>query len=237
MNGLEQMMILPITERARTMILDAEAPLEFWGEAVNTAVYLYQRIPNEGLTSRDNHDGHKSPYDTPYEMPHSHALAKTCMISSCVHDSTTLWRIWDPEHNTVKAQSNVIFDKQRNTYISCPQSPKRKQGVHDDKPKETTEIDIFGRLQDETHIEQIDIATSGTDESISHGRTQGTNGMGESMSHGRTDEVARLPVAGNPTAAGANSDLPLSGNSTNGHGDRSPPASGERDGHTHTYGS
>jgi hypothetical protein len=49
------------------------------------------------------------------------AWSKACMMLGYVHDSTTLWRIWDPEHNTVKALSDVIFDEERNTYISCPQ--------------------------------------------------------------------------------------------------------------------
>jgi len=147
------------------MILDSQAPLEFWGEAVNTAVYLHQRMPNEGLTRRDDRDGFKAPYDTPYKMLHSHgnlefdtplndptckkinykaplhhprrfgcyatrlipekqrpdqklgAWSKACMMVGYVHDSTTLWRIWDPEHNTVKAHSDAIFDKERNPYI------------------------------------------------------------------------------------------------------------------------
>jgi len=93
------------------MILDSHVPLEFWGEAVNTAAYRHQRMPNEGLTG-------------------------AYMMISYLHDSTTLRRISDLEHNTVKAQSDVIFDK----------------GVHDDgsdEPEETTEIDIFGLPQEE----------------------------------------------------------------------------------------
>jgi len=43
-------MIQTITEKARSMMIDSQAPLVFWGEAVNTAVYLHQRTPNEGLT-------------------------------------------------------------------------------------------------------------------------------------------------------------------------------------------
>jgi hypothetical protein len=72
---------------------------------------------------------------------------------------------------------------------------------------------------------------------MAHGDTQATSGTGESMSHGRTDEVACWPVTGNPATAGAHYNLPLAGHSTNGHGDRSPPASGVENGHTHTYGS
>jgi hypothetical protein len=36
-----------------------------------------------------------------------------------VHDSTTIWRIWDPAFEVVRSQSNVIFDKERNTHTSC----------------------------------------------------------------------------------------------------------------------
>jgi hypothetical protein len=85
-------------------------------------------MPNEGLTRRDDRDGHKAPYNTPYEMLHSYARFRASMMVSYLHDSTTLRRISDLEHSTVKAQSDVIFDK----------------GVHDDgsdKPEMTTLID------------------------------------------------------------------------------------------------
>jgi hypothetical protein len=102
-NRVAERKIRSITERARALILDSQAPLEFWGEAINTAAYLHQHMPNEGLTRRDDHDGYKTPYDTPYEMLHSYARSKACMMVGYVHDSMILWRIWDPEHNTVKA--------------------------------------------------------------------------------------------------------------------------------------
>jgi hypothetical protein len=69
-------MIRSITETARAMILDSQAPLEFWGEAINTAVYLHQGMPNEGLTKRDDRDGYKAPYETPYEMLHSYTKSE-----------------------------------------------------------------------------------------------------------------------------------------------------------------
>ena len=59
-------MIQTITEKARAMMLDSQAPIGFWGEAVNTAVYLHQRTPNEGLRRE------KRQYLTPYEMLHAH---------------------------------------------------------------------------------------------------------------------------------------------------------------------
>jgi len=56
-NGVAERMIQTITEKARSMMIDSQAPLVFWGEAVNTAVYLHQRTPNEDLTKRDDRDG------------------------------------------------------------------------------------------------------------------------------------------------------------------------------------
>jgi len=119
------------------MILDFQTPLEFWGEAVNTAAYLHQRMPNErltrqdyrngcisssahaqpGLARRDDHDGHKAPYDTPYEMLHFYARSKACMIVGYVHDSTRLWRIWDPKRaQHIKGSIGCYIDMENNTY-------------------------------------------------------------------------------------------------------------------------
>jgi hypothetical protein len=64
-------MIQTITEKARSMMIDDQSPHVFWGEAVNTAVGLHQRTPNEGLTKRDDRDGYKAPCSTPYEMLHA----------------------------------------------------------------------------------------------------------------------------------------------------------------------
>jgi hypothetical protein len=62
-------MICTITEKRWAMMIDSPAPNQFWGEAVNTAVYLHQRSPNEGL-KRNDRDGYKAPYEMPYEMLH-----------------------------------------------------------------------------------------------------------------------------------------------------------------------
>jgi hypothetical protein len=48
-NGVAERMIQTITEKVRSMMIDSQAPLVFWGEVVNTAVYLHQRTPNKGL--------------------------------------------------------------------------------------------------------------------------------------------------------------------------------------------
>ena len=67
-NGVAERMIQTITNKARSMMIDSQAPVVSWGEAVNTAVYPHQRTPNEGLMKIDVRDGSQVLYPTPYEM-------------------------------------------------------------------------------------------------------------------------------------------------------------------------
>ena len=184
-NGVAERMICTITEKAWAMMIDSQAPVQFWGEAVNTTVYLHQRSPNQGLKKID-HDGYQAPYETPYETLHgfgkpmhdaegnnlsNHAplynlprfgcyasrlipevqpqgkfspRSKPCMIVGYTHNSTTLWRIWDPEFQNMTAQSEVIFDEERKSHLSC---------LH-----ECNEIvtDMVGLSDDEEYIEETD---------------------------------------------------------------------------------
>jgi len=183
-NGVAERMIRTITEKAWAMIIDFQAPIQFWGEAVNTTVYLHQRSPNKGL-KRNDLDGYKAPYETLYKMLHRfrkpthnadgnkisyqatlHNLrrfgclasrlipavprrqgkfgprSKPCMMVGYTQDSKTLWRIWNPEFQKVKAQSEVVFDEERNAHMSC------RHG--------SNEIDIFGLPEDEKYVDEID---------------------------------------------------------------------------------
>jgi len=60
------------------------------------------------------------------------------------HDSKMLWRIWDPKFQNVKAQSEVVFEEERNAHMSC---------LH-----ESNEIDthMFGLREDKEYIEETD---------------------------------------------------------------------------------
>jgi len=42
-NGVPEYMICTITEKAQAMMIDSQVPVQFWGKAVNTTVYLHQR--------------------------------------------------------------------------------------------------------------------------------------------------------------------------------------------------
>jgi hypothetical protein len=63
------------------------------------------------------------------------------MVSNA-HDSKTLWRIWDPEFQRVKAQSEVIFDEERNAHMWCQHG--------------SNEIDMFGLPEDGEYVEEAD---------------------------------------------------------------------------------
>jgi len=69
-NGVAERMIRTITENARAMMIHSQAHIQFWGEAVNTAVYLHQRSPNDGLKTNNDNDIYQAPYETQYEMLH-----------------------------------------------------------------------------------------------------------------------------------------------------------------------
>jgi len=64
-NGVVEHMIQTITKNARFGLTISLAPLAFWREAVNAAVYLYKPISNEGLTKGDDCDSYQVPYAAP----------------------------------------------------------------------------------------------------------------------------------------------------------------------------
>jgi len=68
-NRVAQRLTRTITENAWAMMIDSQAPVQFLGEAVNTAVYLHHRSPNEGL-KRNDPDAYQAPHNIPYEMLH-----------------------------------------------------------------------------------------------------------------------------------------------------------------------
>jgi hypothetical protein len=130
------------------------------------------------------------------------------MMVGYVHDSTTMWRIWDLQLKTVRTQSDVVFDEERNAYTSCLQSLKKSNRAVPAEAgdseiteiEDTDEIDIFGLPQEEIHLEIIDkhdLEDPGrADDGMMHGRTR-KSGAGGILHHGRTrsefEETTGLP--------------------------------------------
>jgi len=233
-NGVSERMIQTITEKARSMMIDSQAPLVFWGEAVNTAVYLHQRTSNQGLTKRNDRNGYQVPYSTPYEIlqafgkpshdndgneilskaPLHHLRqfgcyasrlipepqrdgkfsprSKPCMKVGYIHNSTTLWRIWDPAFRMVRSQSDAIFDQERNTLASC---------LHGD------ETDIFELPEEMEYVEEIE--TGGDGHLNDHPGTSRTGEGHRSGDHDCTDDDTDhiLPDADNRRSPPASTDV------------------------------
>jgi hypothetical protein len=114
------------------------------------------------------------------------------------HDSSTLWRMWDPNLQVVRAVSEVILDEERNAYVSFT----------------TDGIDIYGLAEIAQYIEELHtgdgllrmqdtrdgdgllraqntrIGMGG--DGLLHGRSKDISGTGKgyrSGDHGHTDDV------------------------------------------------
>ena len=57
LNGVAERLNRSITEKARTILIDAKLSTVFWGEAVLTATYLINLTPSRSLK------GHKTPFE------------------------------------------------------------------------------------------------------------------------------------------------------------------------------
>jgi len=191
-NGVAERMIGTLTEKARAMMLDSQAPKQFWVEAVRTASYLHARTPSRTLDGK-----------SPYEMLHRHrrlqrhltdvdavadrnakqcltdvnantdhteddkpklhhlrrfgclayrripkeqridtkmgARSKPCMMLGYVHNTTKIWRIWDPEQRKVVNCSDVEFDENQTAHISCIDNENDALGLPEQEPIYTEE--------------------------------------------------------------------------------------------------
>jgi len=119
-------MIRTIVTKARAMLFDSRLSDEFWAEAVNTAVYLHARSPSRsvgGLTAYEMLFGQKP------ELGHLRRFgciayklipeaqrkgkfaerAKKCGFLGYVHETTKIWRLWDPQSKCVVQASDVRF--------------------------------------------------------------------------------------------------------------------------------
>lgn len=131
-NGVSERMIRTLTTKARAMMLDARMEEVFWAEAVNTAAYLHARSPSASVGGR-----------TPYEMlngqgnlaPIHHlrrfgcaaykripkeqrtgkfsARSRECTMLGYVHETTKIWKLWDPIALKVSHVSDVIFNEDK----------------------------------------------------------------------------------------------------------------------------
>jgi len=120
-------MIQTHNAKARAMLLECTLPSNMWAEAISTANYLHARSPtssNNGMTPYEKLFGRKpevrhlrrfgcKAFKT---LPATHrskfvTRADTLFMLGYVHDSTTIWRFWDPHRRQVIQASNVTFSE------------------------------------------------------------------------------------------------------------------------------
>jgi len=116
-NGVSERMIQTHNAKARTMLLDCTLPPSMWAEAMSTANYLHAWSPtssNNGMTpyeklfGRKPEVGHLRRFGCKAfkSLPASHrskfgTRARPLFMLAYVHDSTTIWRFWDPHQRQV----------------------------------------------------------------------------------------------------------------------------------------
>jgi len=68
------------------------------------------------------------------------ARCKACMMVGYVHDTTKIWRIWDPEFKKVVQCSDVKFYEGRTAYLSCIDNERDALGLPDKEPTYVEEL-------------------------------------------------------------------------------------------------
>jgi len=67
------------------------------------------------------------------------ARSKPCMMLGYVHNTTKIWRIWDPEQRKVVNCSDVEFDENQTAHISCIDNENDALGLPEQEPIYTEE--------------------------------------------------------------------------------------------------
>lgn len=173
-NGVAERMIRTLNMKARAMLLDANLPMKFWAEAVNTACYLHHRTPTASLLE----------FKTPYEMlygskaPINHLRrfgctaykfipkeqrknkkfgprSRPCMLIGYVHKTTNIWRLWDFESGSRGKAiecSNVIFRETENAYENTGEDINDLEFPDSEETEEDPDVD-------RTPTDEIDMTT------------------------------------------------------------------------------
>ena len=136
-NGVAERMNRTLIEMTRCMIHDAQVPKTFWGEAVNTAAYLRNRIPSSvkgNITPYQLLNGHTPNLShirrfgsTAYAYVNEHERGKLDAKSSrgimVGYGSVSKgYRIWDLASKTTYLSRNVVFDENKTGFQELKQN-------------------------------------------------------------------------------------------------------------------
>jgi len=125
-NGRAERLNRTLNEAARAMLIHANMPQQFWPEAVATAIYMWNRLPNSAINN-------KTPYELYYgEKPDLHHMQPFgCIVYAHVpkahqgkeskyltrahkgvfveYDSSESWRVYDLERRCFDVSHDVTF--------------------------------------------------------------------------------------------------------------------------------
>jgi len=129
-NGVSERMIRTLVTKAWAMLLDSQLPDMFWAEAINTAAYLHDRSPSRPLSNKTPYEvlQNKKPEISHFRrfgcaayklIPNEQRVGKfteraqECTFLGYVHDTSKIWRLWEPHGKRVIQASDVTFDENR----------------------------------------------------------------------------------------------------------------------------
>lgn len=127
-NGVTERRNQTIVGMARSLLKSKKVPGRFWGEAVNTAVYLLNRAPTKSVTGMTPYEAwyHKKPKvhhlrvfgcvgHVKIVKPHLSKLEdrSTPMIFLGYEKGSKAYRLYDPKGNKVHVSRDVIFEEER----------------------------------------------------------------------------------------------------------------------------
>lgn len=150
-NGVAERKHRHIIETARSMLLSASVPSEFWGEAVLTSVYLINRIPtahNSGISPYAKLFGHTPLYShlrvfgsTCFVLrPHAERSKLSSRVAICVFLGYGVvqkgYRCYDPASGKLYVSRNVSFIEHIPFFTIPPTS-------HDMSKSDLIQIDPF----------------------------------------------------------------------------------------------
>lgn len=165
-NGVSERKIQTIQNMVRSMLHGVKLSYEFWAEAAATAAYLINRSPTAALNGMTPYEawfgkkpsfGHIRVWGCPV---HVHIpsekrkkydpRSKEGIFVGYVHQTSKLWRIFDPTTKKVTNAANVVFDEA--AALKSKQEVNALQPVsrHTDLPT-AMEVDRIVELPDEPH--------------------------------------------------------------------------------------
>ncbi|GKV35980.1 hypothetical protein SLEP1_g44167 [Rubroshorea leprosula] len=155
-NGVAERMNRTIVEKVRCMLRMATLPKPFWGEAINTVVYLINRSPSVPLN-----------FEIPEKEQRSKLDDKTipCIFVG-YGDEEFGYRLWDPEKKKIVKSRDVVFHEHEkiNDLKEDKATGSSGEGVEDLTPAKTPSRKITNEEEVQAPEDEIEKPTIEEDE-------------------------------------------------------------------------